>query len=29
MVSREQLHKRQQLLASVIDGTLPVDEEVP
>ena len=29
MVTREQLHKRQQLLAGVIDGTLPADEEVP
>ncbi len=29
MVTREQLHKRQQLLAGVNDGTLPADEEVP
>lgn len=29
MVTREQLQKRQQLLARVIDGTLPVGEEVP
>ena len=29
MVTQERLHKRQQLLANVIDGTLPVDEEVP
>lgn len=29
MVTRRQLHKRQQLLASVIDGTWPAGEEVP